>query len=108
MFLKFLTCIPNLANFYIALKCDSTLDKRTHNLPSVSELATILVDNDSNNVISTPHIRIYTHWDHIQLDIITMIVTIHYNILCCFLVKKMGGIQKLLRTAHFFSQSLYV
>ncbi|KAG5580980.1 hypothetical protein H5410_051607 [Solanum commersonii] len=67
MFLKSLTCIPNLSNFYIALKCDSTLDQRTHNLPSVSEVAAILVDDDSNNVISTPHIHIYTHCDRSQL-----------------------------------------
>ncbi|XP_060172388.1 uncharacterized protein LOC132603376 [Lycium barbarum] len=56
MFLKSLTGIPNLPNFYIALKCDSALDQRTYNLPSVSEVAAIWVDDDSNNAISSPHI----------------------------------------------------
>ncbi|XP_060202830.1 uncharacterized protein LOC132631247 [Lycium barbarum] len=67
MFLKSLRGIPNLSNFYIALKCDSALDQRTYNLPSVSEVAAIWVDDDSNNAISSPHIRIYTHCDSSQL-----------------------------------------
>ncbi|XP_070028735.1 uncharacterized protein [Nicotiana sylvestris] len=67
IFLKSLTDIPDLSNFYIALKCDSTLDQRTYNLPSVSEVATIWVDEELECSLSTSHIRIYTHSNSNQL-----------------------------------------
>lgn len=67
MFLKSLTDIPNLSNFYIALKCDASLDQRTYNLPTASEVAVIWINNESQNTITTPHIRIYTHCNTTQL-----------------------------------------
>ncbi|XP_015161034.1 uncharacterized protein [Solanum tuberosum] len=67
IFLKSLTSIPNLLDFYIALKCASAMDQRTYNLPTVSEVAGIWVDDESNNAISTPHIRIHTHSNNSQL-----------------------------------------
>ncbi|XP_060182826.1 uncharacterized protein LOC132612749 [Lycium barbarum] len=67
VFLKSLTHIPDLSNFYIALKCDSALDQRTYNLPSVSEVATIWTDEELDSPASTPHIRVYTHSNTNQL-----------------------------------------
>ncbi|XP_059290852.1 uncharacterized protein LOC132044375 [Lycium ferocissimum] len=57
----------DLSNFYIALKCDSALDQRTYNLPSVSEVAAIWTDEELDSPASTPHIRVYTHSNTNQL-----------------------------------------
>lgn len=65
VFLKSLADVPELSNFYIALKCDSGLDQRVYNLPTTSEVAVIMVEEGVH--ISTPHIRIYTHSNKSQL-----------------------------------------
>ncbi|XP_009767303.1 uncharacterized protein [Nicotiana sylvestris] len=67
IFLKSLINIPQLSNFYIALKCDAGLDQRIYNLLTTSEVAGICVEQDTNNCIPTPHIRIYTKSDGSQL-----------------------------------------
>ncbi|XP_019236509.1 PREDICTED: uncharacterized protein LOC109216777 [Nicotiana attenuata] len=67
IFLRSLTNVPNLPNFYIALKCDASLDQRIYNLPTASEVAAIWVEENSNNVIRAPHIRIYTNSNRSQL-----------------------------------------
>ncbi|XP_070041715.1 uncharacterized protein [Nicotiana tomentosiformis] len=71
VFLRSLLNVPKLADFYIALRCDSTLGQRTYNLPSASEIAAIWKENsgkeNSGNTISAPHIRIYTHSNRAQL-----------------------------------------
>ncbi|XP_060172619.1 uncharacterized protein LOC132603531 [Lycium barbarum] len=67
VFLKSLRHIPDLSNFYSALKCDSALDQRTYNLPNVSEVAAIWIDEKLDNPASTPHIRVYTHSNTNQL-----------------------------------------
>ncbi|XP_009792184.2 uncharacterized protein [Nicotiana sylvestris] len=66
-FLKSLTDIPELSDFYIALKSNSGLDQRTYNLPTPSEVGAIWIEEQTNNKISTPHIRIYTHSNRSQL-----------------------------------------
>ncbi|KAG5570211.1 hypothetical protein H5410_059977 [Solanum commersonii] len=66
MFLKSLIDVPQLFDFYIALKCDSGLDQRIYNLPTVSEVAGIWVEQDITNS-TPPHIRIYTKSDKSQL-----------------------------------------
>ncbi|KAG5578234.1 hypothetical protein H5410_058368 [Solanum commersonii] len=74
MFLKSSVDVPQLSDFYIALKCDSGLDQRIYNLPTVSEVAGIWVEQDITNSIPTPHIRIYTKSDKSQLvdDIVVL------------------------------------
>ncbi|XP_075089351.1 uncharacterized protein LOC107794475 isoform X2 [Nicotiana tabacum] len=67
IFLKSLTDIPELSNFYIALKSDSGLDQRTYNLPTSSEVAAIWIEDESSSSIFLPHIRIYTHNSKSQL-----------------------------------------
>ena len=66
-FLKSLINIPQLLDFYIALKCDAGLDQRIYNLPTTSKVAGIWVEQDTNNCIPTPHIRIYTKSNRSQL-----------------------------------------
>ncbi|KAG5570083.1 hypothetical protein H5410_059849 [Solanum commersonii] len=39
IFLKSLTNVPKLSEFYIALKSNSGLDQRTYNLPTASEVS---------------------------------------------------------------------
>ncbi|KAK6791585.1 hypothetical protein RDI58_010666 [Solanum bulbocastanum] len=56
IFLKSLINVPQLSDFYIALKSDSELDQRVYNLPTVSEVARIWVEQTINNSIPTPHI----------------------------------------------------
>lgn len=110
MFLKSLTDIPNSYNFYIELRCYSKLDERTHNLPSVSEVAAILIDDDSNNVISTPHICIYTHCDRNQLVhcYYDCYDSLKYPLLFPTWTKWVAlWYCKITLTTHFFSQSLY-
>ncbi|KAG5614680.1 hypothetical protein H5410_014504 [Solanum commersonii] len=74
MFLKSLVDVPQLSDFYIALKCDSGLDQRIYNLPTVLEVAGIWVEQDITNSIPTQHIRIYTKSDKSQLvdDIVVL------------------------------------
>lgn len=67
IFLKSLVNIPELPNFYIALRCGSGLDQRVYNLPSVSEVAALWLEQETNNNSSAPHIRIYTHSNKSQL-----------------------------------------
>lgn len=67
MILKFLVDVSQLSDFYIALKCDSCLDQRIYNLPTLSEVAGIWVEQDITNSIPLPHIRIYTKSDKSQL-----------------------------------------
>nr|XP_016506750.1 PREDICTED: uncharacterized protein LOC107824485 [Nicotiana tabacum] len=66
IFLKSLLNVPQLSDFYIALKCHSTLDQRTHNLPSSSEIAALWLEENPTD-ISAPHIRIYTHSNRARL-----------------------------------------
>ncbi|XP_069144240.1 uncharacterized protein [Solanum lycopersicum] len=66
-FLRSLTALPNLSEFYIALNSSSNLDQRTHNLPAASEVGAIWIEDQLNDKISTPHIRIYTHSNRSQL-----------------------------------------
>ncbi|KAG5578495.1 hypothetical protein H5410_058629 [Solanum commersonii] len=56
MFLKSLVDIPQLSDFYIALKCDSGLDQCIYNLPTRSSCG-IWVEQDITNSIPTPHIQ---------------------------------------------------
>lgn len=67
IFLKSLINIPQLFDFYIAFKSDAGLNQRTYNLPTTSEVTTIWVDQDANNYVSAPHIRIYIKSDRSQL-----------------------------------------
>lgn len=60
IFLKNLMDISNIDNLYIALKCDSSLDQQTYNLPTVSEVEDIWIEQNNNSITHTPHIRIYT------------------------------------------------
>lgn len=57
--MKSLINIPQLSDFYIALKCNAGLDQQIYNLPTTSEVAGIWVEQDTNNCIPTPHIRIF-------------------------------------------------
>lgn len=66
-FVKSLTDIPELSDFYIALKSDSGLDQRIYSLPISSEVVAIWIEEQTNNRISTPHILIYTHSNRSQL-----------------------------------------
>ncbi|XP_060170295.1 uncharacterized protein LOC132601203 [Lycium barbarum] len=66
-FLKSLINISQLSGFYIALRCDAGLDQRIYNLPTVSEVGGIWVENDNNNCVSAPHIRIYTESNRSQI-----------------------------------------
>ncbi|PHT86852.1 hypothetical protein T459_08958 [Capsicum annuum] len=56
VFLKSLIHIPQLSKFYIALNCDSKLDQRVYNLPCVSEVAALWLDQETTNNNFTPHI----------------------------------------------------
>ncbi|XP_018631435.1 uncharacterized protein [Nicotiana tomentosiformis] len=67
IFLKSLIHIPELSNFYIALRCGSGLYQRVYNLPIVSEVAALWLEQETNNNSSAPHIRIYTHSNKSQL-----------------------------------------
>lgn len=67
IFLKSLIHIPELSNFYIALRCGSGLDQRIYNLPIVSEVAALWLEQETNDNSSAPHIRIYTHSNKNQL-----------------------------------------
>ncbi|KAL3365177.1 hypothetical protein AABB24_010370 [Solanum stoloniferum] len=66
-FLRSLTVVPNLSQFYIALNSSSNLDQRTYNLPTASEVGAIWIEDQLNDKIPTPHIRIYTHSNKSQL-----------------------------------------
>ncbi|KAL3352294.1 hypothetical protein AABB24_020373 [Solanum stoloniferum] len=59
IFLKSLMQVPKVPNLYIALNCDSALNQQVYNLPTVSEVAAIWLDQQPNNSSSTPHIQIY-------------------------------------------------
>lgn len=59
IFLKSLMQVPKVPNLYIALNCHSTLNQQVYNLPTVSEVAAIWLDQQPNNSSSTPHIQIY-------------------------------------------------
>ena len=56
IFLKSLIHIPELSNFYIALRCGSGLDQRVYNLPTVSEVAALWLEQEMSNNSFTPHI----------------------------------------------------
>ncbi|XP_047260237.1 uncharacterized protein LOC124893197 isoform X1 [Capsicum annuum] len=56
IFLKSLLHIPELSNFYIALRCGSGLDQRVYNLPSVSEVAGFWLDEEMHDNNFAPHI----------------------------------------------------
>ncbi|XP_019237975.1 PREDICTED: uncharacterized protein LOC109218112 [Nicotiana attenuata] len=110
IFLKSLTDISELTNFYIALKSDSGLDQRTYNLPTSSEVAAIWIEDESSSNISLPHIRIYTHSCKSQL------VNYYYS---CYdplqypLLFPYGqngwhcGIKKIIRTNNTVSTGIY-
>ncbi|XP_019236950.1 PREDICTED: uncharacterized protein LOC109217179 [Nicotiana attenuata] len=66
IFLRSLLNVPQLSDFYIALKCHSTLDQRTYNLPSASEIAALWLEENPRDT-SAPHIRIYTHSNRSRL-----------------------------------------
>ncbi|XP_019235659.1 PREDICTED: uncharacterized protein LOC109215991 [Nicotiana attenuata] len=66
IFLKSLANVPKLSDSYIALKCDPCLDQRVYNLPTATEVAGIWVQDNSADIVSTPHIRIYTHSNKTQ------------------------------------------
>ncbi|KAG5600732.1 hypothetical protein H5410_032102 [Solanum commersonii] len=66
-FLRSLAVVPNLSEFYIALNSSFNLDQRTHNLPTASEVGVIWIEDQLNDQILTPHIRIYTHSNRSQL-----------------------------------------
>ncbi|KAG5578001.1 hypothetical protein H5410_058135 [Solanum commersonii] len=59
--------VPDLSNFYIALKSDAGLDQRVYNLPTTSEVAAIWVEKEFNEIGSSPHIRIYTRSNQSQI-----------------------------------------
>lgn len=67
IFLKSLINIPQLCDFYIALKSDGDLDQTIYNLPTASEVAGIWVEQDAQNYILTPHILVYTTSNKSQL-----------------------------------------
>ena len=67
IFPKSLINIPQLSNFYIALKSDAGLDQRMYNLPTASEVVGIWVEQDTQNYTFTPHIRVYTNSNRSQL-----------------------------------------
>ncbi|XP_015160967.1 uncharacterized protein [Solanum tuberosum] len=66
-FLRSLIVVPNLFEFYIALNSSSNLDQRTYNLPTASKVGAIWIEDQLNDKIPTPHIRIYTHSNKTQL-----------------------------------------
>nr|XP_033512702.1 uncharacterized protein LOC104098914 isoform X2 [Nicotiana tomentosiformis] len=66
IFLKSLTNVPKLSDCYIALKCEPKSDQHVYNLPTTTEVAEIWVHDNAANIVSTPHIRIYTHSDKTQ------------------------------------------
>ncbi|XP_070026003.1 uncharacterized protein [Nicotiana sylvestris] len=66
IFLKCLLNVPQLSDFYIALKCHSTLDQRTYNLPSSSEIAALWLEENPIDIYA-PHIRIYTDSNRARL-----------------------------------------
>ncbi|XP_075107418.1 uncharacterized protein LOC107819940 isoform X1 [Nicotiana tabacum] len=66
IFLKSLTNVPKLSDCYIALKCEPKSDQRVYNLPTTTEVAGIWVHDNAVDIVSTPHIRIYTHSDKTQ------------------------------------------
>lgn len=66
-FVRSLIHIPQLHNFHIALKCDSGLDQRRYNLPTLSEIAAIWDEDNDNTISHAPHIQIYTHTNKTQI-----------------------------------------
>ncbi|XP_019230428.1 PREDICTED: uncharacterized protein LOC109211349 isoform X1 [Nicotiana attenuata] len=66
IFLKSPANVPKLSDSYIALKCDPCLDQRVYNLPTATEVAGIWVQDNSADIVFTPHIRIYTHSNKTQ------------------------------------------
>ncbi|XP_075088120.1 uncharacterized protein LOC142170181 [Nicotiana tabacum] len=74
-FLRSLRDVPNLSEFYIALKSNSSLDQRTYNLPTASKVGAIIwIEDQTNDRISTPHIRIYTHSNRSQVEVLQGII----------------------------------
>lgn len=65
-FLKSLTDVPELSQFYITLKYDSGLDQRVYNLPTTSEVSAIWVDEGIHTILKPP-IRIYPHSNKSQV-----------------------------------------
>lgn len=67
IFLKSLMDVPDLSNFYIALKSDTGLDQRVYNLPTTSEVEAIWVEKEFNEISSSSHIRIYIRSNKSQI-----------------------------------------
>nr|XP_033512775.1 uncharacterized protein LOC108945664 [Nicotiana tomentosiformis] len=58
IFLKSLIHISELSNLYIALRSGSGLDQRIYNIPTMSDVAALWLEQEINNNTSGPHIRI--------------------------------------------------
>lgn len=62
-FFRNLCHVPDLKDHSILLKCTPELDQHRYNLPSSSQVATILFESDDSSLDRTSHIQVYSHSD---------------------------------------------